>query len=340
MASTYRDSLGKYAILRLKTGLKSVQFKSRPARYEATPEAYARKDQNFDGNFLEDFQENVISGAIKGLAPFWNDLKDTYWVEDRRILEDIVKNGPVNIRYPNNHPDKPGQIIKPEDIDPRNYQDYFFQSEELKMKRMVSGKYTFELQKDPIDTILYYCYKNDPRVLVKDGSEVSKYVAGRAEYELIIPKQEMMQNKNVLKKEIDALSYLGSMSYEKQKHIAKIMRLRLNDVVNPDPDNLYLELGKTAKRKDRSSKWGISYQDKFISLATMPNEDLMLHLDLIKGMDLRVITKQRNEYFLNSERIEGVSDETELFNFFKDDANSERYKDLVFLIEEKEKQVA
>lgn len=338
--SSYRDALGQHAILKRITGLKTVQYKSRPARYEADLEAHARKDQNYDGNFLEDFDSNVIPGAVTGLAPFWNDLKDTYWVEDIRILHDIVKNGPVRIRYPNNHPDSPGQIIKAEDIDPRNFWDYFFQSPDLMNKRMESGKYTFELQKDPIDAILYYCYKNDPRVLVRDGSEISKYVAGRAQYELIIPKQEMMEDRSVLKKEIGALSHLGNMSYEKQKHIARIMNLRLNDFENPDPDTLYVELGKTAKRKEKSSRWGVSWQEKFISLAEMPNEDLMLHLDIVKAIDMRIITRERNDYLLNSERLDGVKDENELFRFFKDEDNSGAYKDLIFLIEEKEKQNA
>ena len=340
MASNYRDALGQYAILRRITGLKSVQFKSRPAKYDASSEAYARKDQSFDGAFVEDFQQNVIPGAVTGLAPFWNDLKDTYWVEDKKLLEDIINNGPIRIRYPNDHPEWPGRLIKAEDVDPRNFWDHFFQSEELKMKRMESGSYTFELQKDPIDALLYYCYKNDPRVLVKDGSEISKYVVGRAQYELIIPKQEMMEDKNTLKREMDALLHLNSMSYEKQKHIANIMKLRLNDLDAPDPDALFLELGKAAKRTDKVARWGMSYQDKFSSLSTMSNEDLMLSLDIKKALDLRVITVERKEYMLNSERLEGVRDEAELFHFFKRDTNSDKYKDLIFLLEEKEKQIA
>ena len=335
--SSYKDSLGKHAILKRITGLKTVQFKSRPAKYEATAEAYGRKDQNYEGNFVSDFNDNVIPGAVTVLAPFWNDLKDTYWVEDIRILHDIIKNGNLRIRYPNNHPDKPGQVIKAEDIDPRNYWDPFFQADELSRKRMEGGKYTFELQKDPIDAILYYCYKNDPRVLVKDGSEISKYVAGRAKYEMVIPKQELVDDKARLKKEIDTLTLLGSLSFDKQRYIAHIMKLRLNNYESPDPDNLYVQLGKAAKRKDKSSKWGITYQDKFAELAKMSNEDLLLHLDITKGLDLRLITKERNEFFLNSEPLVGIKSENDLFKYFKRDENVDKYKDLLFLIEEKGK---
>lgn len=336
--SSYRDTLGKHAILKRKTGLKTVQFKSRPAKYEANAEAYARRDQSFDGSFVEDFQQNVIPGAITGLAPFWNDLKDTYWVEDIRILHDIVENGPIRIRYPRNHPDKAGQIIKVDDIDPRNYSDAFFQSDELKFKQMEGGKYTFELQKDPIDALLYYCYKNDPRTLVMDGSEISKYVVGRAQYELLIPKHEMMEDKASLQKEVNALTYLGNMSYEKQKYIARIMKLRMNSYDDPDPDTLYVELGKKARDTTKVPKWGVSYQDKYVSLSEMSNEDLMLNLDISKALEYRIITNDRNDYLMNSEILDKVKDETDLFKYFKDSHNVDKYKDLIFFIEEKEKQ--
>lgn len=335
--SNYRDALGQHAILRRITGLKTVQFKSRPGRYASSAEAYARKDQNSEGEFIEDFSSNVIPGAVTGLAPFWNDLKDTYWVEDIRILQNIVRDGPIRIRYPNNHPESPGKLIKPEDIDPRNYWDYFFQSDDLKMKRMSGGKYTFELQKDPIDTLLYYCYSKDPRVLVKSGTEISKYVVGRAQYELTIPRNELLEDSAELKKEINTLGYLGNMSYEKQKHIARVMKLRLNDFENPDPDSLIVELGKAARKKDKVPRWGMSHQDKFSTLAEMSNEDLMLNLDIVKALETRVLTVERNDYLMNSEVLEGVIDEVGLFHFFKRDNNSEKYKDLSFLLEEKAK---
>ena len=75
---SYRETLGKHAILKRITGLNSVVFKSRPSRYSASSEAFSRKDHSFDGEFIEEFKQNVIPGAVTGLAPHWNDLKDTY----------------------------------------------------------------------------------------------------------------------------------------------------------------------------------------------------------------------------------------------------------------------
>ncbi|MCO6500233.1 MAG: hypothetical protein J5I47_07645 [Vicingus serpentipes] len=336
--STYRDVIGKHAILKRITGLQSVEFKSRPAKYGTTREAFSRKDQHNDGEFLEEFKRNVIPGAVTGLAPFWNDLKDTYWPEqDLWILKSIIEDGPLKIRYPLNHPDSPGQIIPFDKIDPRNYYDAFFQSDDLKMKRMEGGNYTFELQKDPIDALLFYCYKNDPRVLIKDGTKVSKYVVGKAMFELVLPGQELVQDKGDLKREAEAMSLFGSLSFEKQKYIAKIMNLRVKNIYQPDPDELYVAIGNAAKDKTKLHRLGVTVQERFLKLANSSNEDLLLHYDVSKGIDMRIIISERNDYVMNGERIENVRNEDELFKFFKDTKNSEKYKDLVFLIEEKEK---
>lgn len=335
---SYKDALGKNAVLKRVTGLKNVRFKSRPSKFKTTAESYRRKDQISDGEFLEDFKDNVIPGANTYLAPYWNDLHDTYWVEDLGLLHRIIKESGIKVRYSEGH-EKEGKLIDIEDIDPTNYWDSFFQSQELRSKTMSGGTYNFNLHKDPIDVILYYCYKNDPRVLVRDGREISKYVVGQAQYELLIPKYENQQTKNVLEDEINALTTLGSLTYDKKKIISHIMRLRVNDRNNPDPDQLLLELGRVAKSNKNIASLGMSEQKRFLNLATMSSEDLMLSLDIVKALEMRIITSSRNEYFLNQEVMQGVKDEIDIFHFLKLEENIEKYKDLIFLIEEKEKQV-
>lgn len=331
----YLESIGTHAILKRVTGLRSVQFKSRPAKYTASSEAYARKDRDYDGEFLEDFDENVISSAKTYLAPFYNQIKDSYWLEKRWILEELQDR--LKVRYPTDHYEFPGRIIKPEDIDPTNFYDPFFMSNQLKTKRMEGGKYSFQLQEDPLDALLFYSYKHNPKVLVRDGREISKYVVGTANFELIIPSEEQRDDKNKLKKLTDSLTLLGKLDFDRQKHIAFIMKLRLNDYVNPNPDAVYLELGKVAQSTNLVPRWAMTWQDKFISLANMSNEDLMMWVDITKGKDLRIITVERGEYFINSELIKGVKDEENLFKFLQSEENVNKYRDLLFLIDEKSK---
>jgi hypothetical protein len=331
---SYRDSLGEYAILKRITGLKHVQFKSRPAKFSTTTEAYARKDQNADGEFVEEFSNNVIPGAVTGLAPIYNEIKDTYWAESKKLLTEIASE--IKVSYPNNHPSKPGGLILPSEIDPGDYWDPFFTSDKLQKKQMESGTYTFNLQKDHIDALLFYCYKNNPETIVRDGNDqISKYVIGKARFELIIPSHEKVQDRNKLSLEVDALSLLKGLDYDKQRKVAKILRLKFNDYENPNPDSLYLRLGDFAKNTEKIPRLGITKQEKFINLAQSSNEDLMVHLDIVEGSDLRLITTERGNYMLNSEKLEGVSNEYDLYDFFKDDKNIEKYRDLSFLISEK-----
>lgn len=327
--------IGDYAILRRITGLKSVEFKSRPSKFQVGKESFNRRDKQADGQFLDEFRENVIPGVVTGLAPFWNDIKDTYWLESRAILDDLVNN--IRAFYQKGH-ELEGQRIKAEDVDPGNYYDAFFQSEIVQSRRMEGGSYMFDL-KVPLDILLYYCYKNDPRVLVRDGREISKYVVGNAKYELILPKHDVIEDRETIDRNIDALTKLGAMSFDKQKIIARLMKLRVNSYENPDPDELKVAIGQAASDTKKSSRYdGLSGQSRFLELANLSNEDLMLNLDIDKAIEYRIITSYRNVFELNGETLEGIDDKSKLFRYFRQDSNTEKYKDLIFLLGERDKQ--
>lgn len=341
MSTNYKKALGKNAILKKITGLQDIKFKSKPARYLTDPESHKRKSADVEGEFAEDFEDQVIGGAVTGLAPYWNDLHDTYWVQEpdegnRPILKELVQN--IKIRFPDKHPEKPGQVILFADVDPTNFWDPFFQSVKLQDKQMVGGNYVFQLQKDPIDVLLYYSYANDHRTLIQGSTEaVSKYVVGQAKYKLIIPSQEIADDKQDLLSEIKTLALVGNMEFEKQKLIARIMKLRVTDYDTPDPDKLLVEVGTIAKSTKRSGKWDMTEQEKFIELATLSNEDLMIQVDITKGLEYRIITRERGDYFLNMEKMDAVIEENQLFTYFKADSNDKKYADLRFHIDEKEK---
>lgn len=334
--------LPKAAVLKRITGLKNTTFSSKPSKHAVPVEVFKRKDKDYFGELLEEFDGNVIPGAITGLAPYWNELKDTYWVQEPTmgntpILDELVSR--LRFRFPKNYIDKTkaGQIIRPQDVDTRNYSDPFFQNEATAFREMEGGTYIFDLQ-DPLDILLFFIYKHDPRVLVRDGRQLSKYVVGKAEYELILPEKKVVDDKAQVVKEMELLGLLSNMSFDKRKIVGRILRLsRIGDYNNPDPDVLLVELSKATKDDKRVQRWETSTQQKFSELAKMPNEDLMLHLDIEKAISLRIITSNRNTYYLNSEKLEGVDKYNDLFKFFRAEGNGEKYKDLAFLIDEKQK---
>ena len=140
-------------------------------------------------------------------------------------------------------------------------------------------------------------------------------------------------------KEMDAMVFLNKMSFKKQTQIAEILDLRVSSFVNPDPDQIMVAMGNAAKDTSSSRKWGVPVQDKFIELAKTSNEDLALMVDIERALKSRVITNSRNEYKLNQDTLQGVADEIDLFRYFSKPENSEHYKDLLFLLKEKEKAV-
>lgn len=339
----YKAALrGENAILKRTGGLRKIQFKGKPAKYKTDEQAFKRRDQNYDGEFMEEFEENIIGGAVTVLAPFWNDLQDTYWVheknqdgEGRPILKSLVE--ALKLRYPDDHPDSPRKIIKYEDVDPNNYWDPFFQNPRLQAKQMRGGRYIFEYHKDPVDALLYFCYLHDPRVIIKgDDREISKYIASNAQYELVYPTQKTADSKAELKAEIELMGLIGGMEYERQKLIAKAMRLNVGDYEQPDPDRLLVEIGMAAKNTKTNKRFGTSPKEWLLQLAKLGNEDLQIHADIAQGIDLRIITRQRNKYYLNNVEMPDVSTENQLFTFLKLEVNREQfYDELLFLIGEK-----
>ncbi|MCA9382559.1 MAG: hypothetical protein KDH96_01195 [Candidatus Riesia sp.] len=328
-----QELVKNYAILRRITGLNTVSsYKARPGKFKI-----GRKDFKADGVSDGDFRQNVVPGVVTGLAPYWNEIKDTYWPEDEdiKILHEIQSK--LKVRYPKDHPESPGSIIKSEDIDPRNFWDYFFQSDKLKEREMVSGSYLLNLD-DPLDRLLFFSYKNNPRVLVRDGREVSKYTVGAALFELVLPENEILEEKESIKKEMDAFLLLSKMSFEKKKTVARIMKLPLDSYDNPSPDNLDLEIGKAAKGIKRGKQDNKNIVE-FIEIASLNNEDLAIMEDITKAKDLRIIVRNRGEFFMNSEKLLGVESENAIFSFFKSksEKNQEMYSDMLFLIKEKEK---
>lgn len=343
-----KEVLPEFAILKRITGLNTIKgMRSRPQMFSVSQEDYNTKNVDAEGEFISQYDNNVLPKATTRLSPFYNEIKGTYWEEDLNLLKQIITPDPesgwrgIRVRYPKGHYDE-GKIINVDKIDPYNFYDAFFDSEELTSKVMRMGQYTFKNWKDPVDALLFLSYKNNPRVIVRDGGQLSTHKSQTALYEIVIPKMERTKSKTKLKSEFDAIDLLNKMSYEKRKAIAYVMSLRLDDYENPDPDALFLELGNLVKddSPNKVSKWGMTKRDKFVSLAKATNSDLALEVDIKKAKDFRVIEKIRNEYRFNHELLESVHDDLDLFKYFKSKDNLERYNDLLYLVEEKSKSLA
>lgn len=299
------------------TGLNAVKFSSPPTKYKATEMDYLTRNQNAEGELLGEFSDNIIPGATMHLVPHWNKSKGTYWSADIKILKEImeegIKTGKLQIRYPKNFEDsdKAGKIIKFEDVRPDNFLDPFFNSEELQTKKMEKGKYAFDLENDLVDRILFHSYRTDPRTEIKNGQYKKSAINPR--FRILLSESEKMEDKAELEKEVNLLSVLSKLPFEEKKKIARVAKIRMNDIENPDPDDLFITLLKEAKG---------SNQDKLIELTSISREDLDLLYDVERGIDYRIITVQRDKFHLNEEPIQNVKTKNDLINHLKDIENS------------------
>lgn len=322
---------GEGAILKRITGLKSINFKSRPSKYNTNVKVYDDESAVFES----DFTRNVLPGAVTVLAPFYNELKGTYWAESDGLLSELVNE--LKLEHDKYHPTRAGHTIKPEEVNPTNFMDHFFNHEDLRKLKMVGGQYVFK--NSPLDKFLFYCYKHDMGVIVRGGGDSRSYIIDKAIYELIIPERERMEEVLVLDQNVDSAMALAENSHERKVKIAEIMELRVSS--NADPDELKLVVGRAAMDTKKVKKYGDkSPQDIFLKHSKMSNPDLDRLLMVNRGLKHRLIQQGAKGYEFNFKVLEGVYSEDDLFHYFNSKAGTDDYKSLVFKIEEYEKQYA
>ena len=288
----------------------------------------------FDGDILPE-QKTVLS-------PIYVTSYNTYWQADIDILNYIVHQ--LNLRYPASHPDKPLQVIKPEDINPSDYYDYFFdtfKSDKKYRRVMEGGRYTFDLS-DPADRLLYYSQLYSPFTKV-EGEEISKYVQGKIKYKLMVPGQKEKQTIEVEDKDIESISFLSKkngISLERQEMIARIMKVREVNFDNIDPDNLRVQLKLQVATNTKPSKVkGMTVQDRFVKLASAPGSQVTREYYITKAMDYNLIIRNGDRFRFNEEPIEGVTTLTELVDFYLDKQNANKYSELTDLVDSRDAQL-
>ena len=244
----------------------------------------------------------------------------------------------MKLKYPHNH-ELSGKTIKGSTSDAERLGDI---ADPVFANPALYGKYYMENARvsldlsDPRQEFLYRCYKGDSQTDDKSSDEaVSKYIAAGTKYEIVSPRKENVKAKQSADKEIEAIKLLAAMDSNEQKlrAIAVIMALP-QYAPSTDVSGIFLLLKDTAAQNIMfSPKYGKSYQDRFIELAQLSDDDLNINFQVASAKNKGFLRKRQGFYLFNGEKIDGIDSDLQLVNFFRNPKNQEEYMKLINLLD-------
>lgn len=329
----------KIVQIRKKGGLDKI-IKERNSKASIKPMLYNSKTKNIneEGTLEGDYKGKTILDTKHFIAPMWNDLKKrwSFAGSPQKLTELINK---MKLRYPKNHP-QAGQLIKGSETDGErliNRQDDVFNHPDFYGRFfMENGRVSLDIS-DPRQEFLYLGYKGDTSVEDKSSDQkVSKYFSAGAKYELISPKQETLSRKRDADKDVKAIKLLAAMDQDEDRMRAICVVMALPQYSpTTDGNGLFVLLkDMAAENKSFSGRYNKTYQERFIELAEMENDDLSINSKVISAKNKGILRKRKGFYLFNGDRIEGLDNDLQLMRYFSDVKNQEDYLKLVDLLED------
>ena len=320
-----------FAVLELLEGLSHMDIRADVMHSENKINDPTLKVDDPNAVKIKSFEYEALPGQLYRLALHYPSLAETYWRADIQILNDIQDE--LKIRYPDSHPDMPLKVIKIEDINPKDYYDFFFTQFKLEKlgihKAMRGGIYTFDCS-DPIDRLLFYNYMYHPDCQVI-GQDVDKYSSGRKRWKLTLPEKE--KETQILESNIntDAIAVLHpkrGVGIDRLRLIVEILNIRVDKDANDDTIRLALKTQVANSTKDLPA-WNMSSQAVLVYLAEeVSNTELTRIATLNKAMNYNLIIKTADTYRFNEELIPGVTKDGELYEHFGKKANLNKLREI------------
>lgn len=293
---------------------------------------------NESGELEGDYKGRTIINSKTFIAPQWDDLKKQWaWGGNEQDLSRLIKN--MRLKYPKNHL-KEGQDIKPgkegEDVNRLvNFYDEVFRHPFFYGKYFMSnGRINLQLS-DPIQEFLYLCYLGASNTLDRSSKEKpNKYIAAGARNEIVSPKKEVRDRKQDAEREMEALNLLWAMKddEDRMRAIAEIMDLPQYSP-QTETSGVFLLLKETAAENTaHSSRYGKSYQSRFVELANENDRDLLVSHEIVKAKQKGFLRRRQNGFDFNGKLLTGIDSIPRLIKYFKDTANQEDYLQLSDLL--------
>ena len=322
--------------IRKKGGLHTIKSKAGIV----TPKVFHqdKKDTYSDGSYTGDYKGQTILKTKRYISPTWEDLDNKWaWGETPQKLMELVNK--MNLRYSEKH-ERSGQLIKCKDISTAEQMltyrldPVFTHSELYGAYYMQDARLSLNL-KDPKQEFMFYCMKGSSVVDDKSDSKLlSGFIRAGLQYELVSPKAENKRKKEDVKKEVKAFQLFGAMDSnpDKLRQIAEIMQIPGYSSKMDDAALYVLMRDMAVTNLEISPKYDKSYMARFCELAEREDERLELEYNIIRAKKLHKLVGRKGYYMFQGKRLDNISNDVQLINYFMDLNNQEDYIELIELI--------
>lgn len=284
------------------------------------------KNPEQDGLFVKDYKSKMLPGSRQYFSPVYDGRKGWSWKAPEGELTRLIKL--MKLTYPDWH-HKAGNIIEPED-EPTHihrFDDPVFRNPEFYGKYFMEDGVRAWDPKDPHHQFMIYCLKGNVKVEDSTSDKVrSKAALAGTDLELVSPSNENKATVSQIKGRMAATKLLEAMEgdEERQRAICTIMRLRSYSP-NTDAPTVFTIVAQAAFNEEPQSRLdGKSEQARFIELANLPTDELLINAKIMEGKARGYIRRQKDYYDFQGTRIDAKTD-AQMIAYFRDPKNQDEY---------------
>jgi len=305
----------------------------------------AKSKTDEQGRLIGPYKGVTFFHAKEFLAPHWDDVKNQwFWGGTHQELVRLIKE--MELKYERGP--KEGQIIEPNEENPerhlKDFNDPVFRHISLYGQSYMDEGIVNLRQNDAIQRFLTLCYKANTHVDDSDNdSQISPYIRAGQRYKMISPKTQAERDKREVFDEVDAVVLFDKIKTNETKlrAIAEIMEISgYGD--STEFDGLVRLFYQYAVKGDKPihKYGGASPRGRFMALAKMKDSDLNITHQVYKGKRRGFLRLGKGFTMFRDKKIDGVTTELQLVNYFLDPKNDEDYRDLLDLLEGEKKKTA
>lgn len=300
------------------------------------PKFFGQENYDPDSESADDVQLEYKSqglvGVVRNLTPQWDKLNQKWaWEGTFQDLVRIAKR--MRLR------DKDQSIILPEDeYCFTNREDVFFNHLDLWYDKdglsITDGSIALRTV-NAKEEFYARTYMGNP-MHQNSMKEQPKGILSGSELEVWSPKTEIKTKKRKIDKQHKAITLLATMSIDKRRLIAQIMRPSGFDPMTEDIDLLYTELATgAAENTATATKFGgKTWQEYFIELGEMKDATLYITARIMHGKHQGILIKKSGMYTFQTKKLDGVTNDIQLVEYFSNTDRVDEYNKLDELLDD------
>ena len=320
--------------LRKKGGIETIEVNKNGGKI--SPKLFLKSDKKRtgDGRLDGDYKGQILNTRQFRTPTFSARKRAWDFNGTEKDLARLIKD--CKLRYPKDHRES-GKIIEPENVGLRltDIADPFFTHRYWYTQFFMTNGQMSLSTSSPHQEFVIRCQQGNPDVIDKsEEDKVSKYIRAGASIEMVSPETVGIQAKNDADKDLEAMELFIAMKNDETKIRLVCTAMKLPGYSpSMSLNEAFVQLKDLgAMNHARNAKEKRTWQDTFISNASLSNADLELKVLIILGTKRAFLRFRTNYVDFQGEKLAGITTEKQLIQYFDSPDNQSHYLKLYDLV--------